>query len=75
MTRDQILDALMRETVSRIELSRKYNEASKTFYAACLINDGAKCEQIRSELHSLLDAILDSSGVSLCLSRQLDEIS
>lgn len=69
MNRDQVMKRLQDEQMKLVGLGHQYDGTKKLFDAAAMQNDGAKCDELRFQLHTLLDMQLDLVASSMLLTR------
>lgn len=73
MNREQIMKRLQDEQMELVGLTHQYDGTKKLFDAAAMQNDGQKCDEIRFQLHTLLDMQLDLVASSMLLTRAFIE--
>lgn len=73
MNRDQIMKRLQDEQMKLVGLSHQYDGIKKLFDAAAMQNDGTKCDDLRFQLHTILDMQLDLVASSMLLTRAFIE--
>lgn len=68
----QRLQAMLNEAnVTSVSLGQKYAGLMNLFNAACGINDTRDMENLREQIHGVIDNILDSNATIYMLTRQL----
>lgn len=68
----QRLQALLNDAnVNSVSLGQKYAGLMNLFNAACTINDTRDMENLREQIHGIIDNILDSNATIYMLTRQL----
>lgn len=68
----QRLQALLNDAnVHSVSLGQKYAGLMNLFNAACVINDTRDMENLREQIHGIIDNILDSNATIYMLTRQL----
>ena len=73
MNRDQVMKRLQDEQMKLVGLGHQYDGIKKLFDAAAMQNDGMKCDELRFQLHTLLDMQLDLVASSMLLTRAFIE--
>lgn len=74
MTRDDCLRAIAKQTVANATTIHRYEGVKRLFDAACMCGETDLQDQYRSELHSLLDLMLDGSSSITVLTKKLAEL-
>lgn len=74
MSREKLLQQINDEQLKLVRLSHQFEGTKKLFDASALESDHRKMDELRTNLHNLLDMQLDSSSTSLLLARQLMEL-
>lgn len=74
MNAEQINEQLRATQVNFVLYHRQYEGMKQLFDAAAFAGDGKECARIREQLHSIVDAQLDSSSAVMVLTRRLLEL-
>lgn len=73
MKREAVMKRLQEEQMKMVGLSHQYDGIKKLFDAAAMQNDGRRCDELRFQLHTLLDAQLDLVASTMVLTRSFIE--
>lgn len=73
MKRDVIMKRLQEEQMKMVGLAHQYEGIKKLFDAAAMQNDGRQCDELRFQLHSILDMQLDLVASTMVLTRSFIE--
>lgn len=69
MNREQIMQRMKDEQMRMLALTHQYEGTKKLFDAAAMSNNGVQCDELRFQLHTLLDAQLDLVASTMILTR------
>jgi hypothetical protein len=68
----QRLQAMLRdEQIRSASLGQRYSGLMNLFNAACTVNDVRDMENMRDQIHGIVDQILDSNATIYMLTRQV----
>lgn len=64
---------LNQQSIEGAALNLRYTGLINMFSAACMVNNGRDMDNLREQIHGLVDNILDSNATTHMLTRQLIE--
>lgn len=73
MKREAIMKRLQEEQMKIVGLAHQYDGIKKLFDAAAMQNDGSRCDELRFQLHAILDVQLDLVASTMLLTRSFIE--
>lgn len=71
MNRQEIIQKLQEELLTFQIYRKRYDAALSAYQAACLSNNVSECDLQRQNIHTIVDAMLDSISLAQMLERQL----
>lgn len=75
MTRADLQKKIRAEVINQVGIETQMEGMRKFYDAAVLVGNNAAAQSYRDNLHTLLDAKLDSSASVMLLTRQMTELS
>jgi len=74
MTRDDLQKKIRAEIINQVGIEAQMEGTRKFYDAAVLVGNNDLAQRYRDNLHTLLDAKLDSSASVMLLTRQMTEL-
>jgi hypothetical protein len=74
MTRDELQKRIRAEIINQVGIETQMEGTRKFHDAAVLVGNNSLAQNYRDNLHTLLDAKLDSAASVMLLTRQLTEL-